>query len=125
MHRVRLPELFAAILRHIKTIDDVKSQVQTQKELLKAAANALKPQGILVYSVCSITKKEGEEQIQNFLAENQNFKIIPITRAEVSPFGIWSDNFILKNGTVRTLPYYEQNIGGMDAFFICKLQKIN
>ncbi len=110
---------------HIKTIDDVKSQVQTQKELLKAAANALKPQGILVYSVCSITKKEGEEQIQNFLAENQNFKIIPITRAEVSPFGIWSDNFILKNGTVRTLPYYEQNIGGMDAFFVCKLQKIN
>ena len=108
---------------HIKTIDDVKAQVKAQRELLKAAANALDKDGILIYSVCSIAKAEGEEQIENFLAENPNFKIVPIKTSEIEKFGIWNDNFILENGTIRTLPYYEQNIGGMDAFFVCKLQK--
>lgn len=110
---------------HIKTLDDVNAQVETQKKLLKAAANALDKDGILIYSVCSIAKAEGEEQIQNFLAENPNFKIVPIKTSEIAKFGIWNDNFILENGTIRTLPFYEQNIGGMDAFFVCKLQKIN
>lgn len=110
---------------HIKTLDDVNTQVETQKKLLKAAANALDKDGILIYSVCSIAKAEGEEQIQNFLAENPNFKIVPIKAAEIAKFGNWNDNFILENGTIRTLPFYEQNIGGMDAFFVCKLQKIN
>ena len=110
---------------HIKNIDDVNAQKEAQKTLLKAATASLKKGGILVYSVCSIAKAEGEEQIQNFLAQNPNFKIIPITEADVSIFGAWSDNFILEDGTIRTLPYYAKNIGGMDAFFICKLQKIN
>ena len=110
---------------HIKTLDDVNAQVETQKKLLKAAANALDKDGILIYSVCSIAKAEGEEQIQNFLAENPNFKIVPIKTSEIAKFGNWNDNFILENGTIRTLPFYEQNIGGMDAFFVCKLQKIN
>lgn len=110
---------------HIKTLDDVNAQVETQKKLLKAAADALDKDGILIYSVCSIAKAEGEEQIQNFLAENTNFKIVPIKTSEIEKFGIWNDNFILENGTIRTLPFYEQNIGGMDAFFVCKLQKIN
>ena len=110
---------------HIKTLDDVNAQVETQKKLLKAAADALDKDGILIYSVCSIAKAEGEEQIQNFLAENPNCKIVPIKTSEIEKFGIWNDNFILENGTIRTLPFYEQNIGGMDAFFVCKLQKIN
>ena len=110
---------------HIKNIDDVNTQIEMQKKLLQTAAESLKPNGILVYSVCSIAKAEGEEQIQSFLAENPNFEIVPITQKEVSVFGAWNDNFILENGTIRTLPYYAQNIGGIDAFFICKLQKIN
>lgn len=110
---------------HIKTLDDVNAQVETQKKLLKVAANALDKDGILIYSVCSIAKAEGEEQMENFLSENPNFKVVPIMKEEISPFGSWHDNFIDVNGAIRTLPFYEQNIGGMDAFFICKLQKIN
>lgn len=110
---------------HIKTIDDVQKQCTEQKKLLNAAAESLKQNGILIYSVCSIAKAEGEEQIRNFLAENPNFKIVPIKAHEVTKFGTWNDDFILENGAIRTLPYYEQNIGGMDAFFVCKLQKIN
>ena len=110
---------------HIKTTEDVKAQVSEQRKLLKAAANSLKKGGILIYSVCSIAKAEGEEQIERFLNENDNFKVVKITDDEISAFGKWTDELIYENGMVRTLPFYAQNIGGMDAFFICKLQKIN
>lgn len=110
---------------HIKTIEDVKEQVNEQKKLLNAAAVALKKGGILIYSVCSIAKAEGEKQVAEFLSQNKDFKIVPIVEKEISRFGSWNDNFIDVNGAIRTLPFYEQNIGGMDAFFICKLQKIN
>ena len=110
---------------HIKTMEDVKAQVSEQRKLLKAAANSLKNGGILIYSVCSIAKAEGEEQIDWFLNENDNFKLVKIAEDEISAFGKWDDELIYENGTVRTLPFYAQNIGGMDAFFICKLQKIN
>ena len=99
--------------------------IRVQKKLLKAAANSLKKGGILIYSVCSIAKAEGEEQIERFLNENDNFKVVKITDDEISAFGKWTDELIYENGMVRTLPFYAQNIGGMDAFFICKLQKIN
>ncbi len=110
---------------HIKTMEDVKAQVSEQRKLLKATANSLKKGGILIYSVCSIAKAEGEEQIDWFLNENDNFKLVKIAEDEISAFGKWDDELIKENGTVRTLPFYAQNIGGMDAFFICKLQKIN
>lgn len=110
---------------HIKNIQDVKDKTFEQKKLLEAAAKSLNKNGILIYSVCSIAKAEGEWQIRDFLHENQNFKIVPPTKEEISSFGVWQDNFVNEDGTIRTLPYYEQNIGGMDAFFICKLQKIN
>lgn len=110
---------------HIKTQKDVEAQILEQRRLLKAATGSLKKGGILIYSVCSIAKAEGEEQIKWFLKEFADFKIIPAKEDEISAFGVWSDCLIDESGAVRTLPFYEQNIGGMDAFFICKLQKIN
>lgn len=106
---------------HIKSKNDVTEQAVLQKKLLNACRNILKVGGILVYSVCSISKTEGEQQIENFLKENPDFKIMPITQQDV---GFWKDNLILPNGTVRTLPYYAKSQGGMDSFFICKMQRI-
>ena len=109
---------------HIKTKEDVKTQTVAQKRLLDAAANSLKIGGNLIYSVCSIAKAEGEEQISAFLNRHHDFKIVTVKKEEISVFGKWSNDLVV-DGKIRTLPYYEQNIGGMDAFFICKLQKIN
>lgn len=109
---------------HIKTVEDVKKQVQIQQQLLALCKNILRPNGVLLYSVCSISKSEGEEQIATFLRQNPNFKIIPITFKEISDFGSWSDALILPDGTIRTLPSYEYKQNGMDSFFICKMQRI-
>ncbi len=106
---------------HIKTAQDVVEQAALQKKLLEACPNILKVGGILVYSVCSIAQAEGEQQIADLLQNNPHFKLIPLTAAEIAPYDDFADNLINDNGTIRTLPYYQN---GMDAFFICKLQRI-
>ncbi|MBQ7633898.1 MAG: RsmB/NOP family class I SAM-dependent RNA methyltransferase [Alphaproteobacteria bacterium] len=106
---------------HIKNRQDAIEQAELQKSLLELCANILKINGILVYSVCSICKLEGERQIDSFLHNNPRFKLLPITENEISAYGKWQNCLILPNGTIRTLPYYQN---GMDSFFICKMQRI-
>ena len=106
---------------HIKTAQDVDEQAALQKKLLEACQNILKVGGTLIYSVCSIAQAEGERQIDDFLQSHRNFKLVPITSAEIAPYGDFADNLISADGTIRTLPYYQN---GMDSFFICKLQRI-
>ena len=57
---------------HIKK---VKTLMQTQKRLLKSAFHALKPNGTLVYSTCTINPYENELQIEKFLTKNPNAKL--------------------------------------------------
>ena len=48
---------------------------QVQADLLNQAATRLKPDGILVYSTCSLEPEENSEQVKNFLAANKNFQL--------------------------------------------------
>ena len=107
-----------------KTLTDVKEQAEIQKKMLDLSRNLLKKGGILIYCVCSIAKAEGEEQIADFIKNNPDFKTLPIDVKEISPYGEWSNNLITADGCIRTLPFYEEKNGGMDAFFICRLQRI-
>lgn len=109
---------------HIKNQQDVAAQVNLQKQMLNLCSRILKVGGTLLYSVCSICKNEGEYQIADFLKYNTNFKIVPITNAEISAYGTWNDDLLLPDGTIRTMPYYLNNKNGMDCFFICKMQRI-
>ena len=109
---------------YIKGKDDVKTMRDLQKQLLSLCRNILKIGGTLVYSVCSIAKDEGEYQISEFLKNNPDFKLIPISIEEIQKFSVWNDNIITTEGTIRTLPFYEENLGGLDSFFICKMQRI-
>ncbi|MBP5352252.1 MAG: RsmB/NOP family class I SAM-dependent RNA methyltransferase, partial [Alphaproteobacteria bacterium] len=109
---------------HIKTADDVAAQVLLQRQLLDACSRVLRVGGILMYSVCSISKKEGEEQIASFLQNNKNFKIVPLAMSALETCGKWQQNMITPTGTLRSLPFYERQKGGMDSFFICKMQRI-
>lgn len=109
---------------HIKTDEDVKKAVELQNKLLTACKNILNVGGTLIYSVCSISKQEGEIQIENFLKEEKCFEIIPIKETDINKFDQWEDNFILSNGMLRTLPCYENEKKGIDSFFICKMKRI-
>ena len=50
---------------------DIASLVPIQSGLLQAAYHALKENGILVYSTCSLEPEEGEERVKAFLENNR------------------------------------------------------
>lgn len=48
-----------------------------QRELLKHSAALVKSGGRLIYATCSLLKRENQDQIDLFLSENPDFKVIP------------------------------------------------
>jgi 16S rRNA (cytosine967-C5)-methyltransferase len=56
----------------------------TQLELLQQAAPKLKPEGVLVYSTCSLEPEENSEVVKEFLAAQAGFKLE--TERQLLPF---------------------------------------
>ena len=95
-----------------------------QEKMLLAAADSLNKNGTLLYCTCSISKSEGENQIKRFLQNNNNFELQKIC---IDKLNVYSEKklpeFIIDNTVLRTLPYYMEDIGGMDSFFAACLKK--
>ena len=72
---------------------DIDEIVMLQKKLLISAANMLKPNGYLVYSTCTLNKKENERQIQSFLAERPDYSLV--SQRTIFPFEFDSDGFFV------------------------------
>ncbi len=88
-----------------KVKDDMEEIAKIQYEILQTCSKYLKKSGILVYSTCSIFKKENEDVIKKFLENNPEFEL---------------DNFCnnLKNSQyLDILPTKYQ-----DGFFIARLK---
>jgi 16S rRNA (cytosine967-C5)-methyltransferase len=79
------------------SIKNLQNTIQIQKDIFKKAIKYLKPDGIIVYSTCSILEQENQNQLKYFL---ENY---PVT-IEEEPF--------------KSLP--EKN--GMDGFFCVSLK---
>ncbi len=103
----------------IKSASDVHLCAQMSAELLEAAAEIVAPGGVLVFAVCSLEPEEGPEQIDDFLARNENFQRVPISPEEV--FGL--KDLITADGDLRTLPCHLAEQGGMDGFYAARLKK--
>lgn len=65
-----------ADLRWRKTLDELKALPTLQSEILSSAAKTLKRGGALVYSTCTITRRENQEVVEKFLAEHSDFELI-------------------------------------------------
>jgi len=81
-----------------------------QKQILGNLALYVKPGGVLLYSTCTVLKRENEDVIGHFLDENKAF----ITSSFSLP-GIGE----VKNGKITLWPH----LHGTDGFFICKLKR--
>lgn len=99
----------------------MRSVIDIQRGLLDSASKMLKSGGILIYSVCSLEKEEGENQIVDFIKKNSKFIIDPIKESEIDI----TKKAITKEGFIKTLPFFNSEEGGMDGFFIARLTKIN
>lgn len=54
---------------------DMDTLIPLQKEILYSCANHVADNGILVYSTCTINKKENEKQIETFLRDHEDFAL--------------------------------------------------
>lgn len=88
-----------------KGIDDLKELGVIQLEILNKAKEYVREKGLLLYSTCSLSKIENEDVIENFLKENENFKIKKLRDKDV----------------LKLFP----SVDGSDGFSICLLEKIN
>lgn len=102
----------------IRTKPDIRYKEPTALErlpeiqlgILRNASKYVKIGGTLLYSTCTILKRENEGVIAEFLKDNDGFELSSFTLPE--PFG----NF---NGMATILPYTINT----DGFFICKLRR--
>jgi 16S rRNA (cytosine967-C5)-methyltransferase len=60
------------------SLDDIKI---SQAEILERVADKVKPGGRLVYATCSLFREENEDQVEKFLANHPDFKVLPIQQA--------------------------------------------
>ena len=56
-----------------KKEEDLRNLPILQQEILESAAKAVKPDGILVYSTCTIERAENQEVVQAFLQAHPEF----------------------------------------------------
>jgi 16S rRNA (cytosine967-C5)-methyltransferase len=64
-----------------------------QAELLEAAAAQVRPGGVLVYSTCTISARENEQQMQTFLETHREFRLA--SRRSLLPHRDGTDGFFI------------------------------
>ncbi|NNE69585.1 MAG: 16S rRNA (cytosine(967)-C(5))-methyltransferase RsmB [Rhodothermales bacterium] len=102
-----------ADLRWHRTPADFDQLVPLQRELLSAAAQAVRPGGVLVYSTCSIAPEENEANADAFLSAHPEF--------QVEPADIWlSEDLVTPQGYLSTLPQRD----GIDGAFGVRFRRL-
>jgi 16S rRNA (cytosine967-C5)-methyltransferase len=85
-----------------------------QESLIEAAAGHVRPGGTLVYSTCTISPSENEDQVHNFLARHPEFEADDLA-SELPEFRHPRTPRFL-----QLLPHVQ----GTDGFFIARLRRV-
>jgi len=96
-----------------KNNTETRGLKEIQKKIIINASQYVKTGGVLLYSTCTLNKKENEENIKYFLKKRSNFKLEPLY------FGDFENILYSEEGYATILPNE-----AMDGFFIAKLRKI-
>lgn len=91
---------------------DIEALTALQRELLIAAVPLVRPGGLLIYSTCSVEPEENEEQIERFLEEHDDFRLLP------PPAGL--DDTMISEGYLALLPQRQ----GVDGAFAARLERM-
>lgn len=95
-----------------KKAKELRELVQIQRTIMENAWNYLQEGGELIYSTCTLNKRENEENIDWFVEKHRDAKIEKVFLGKASNL-LYNDN-----GSVTILPNEH-----MDGFFIAKLIK--
>jgi 16S rRNA (cytosine967-C5)-methyltransferase len=95
-------------------VSDIAVMSALQKTIIKAAAQVVKPGGLLIYSTCSLEPEENDAQVDSFLAGNQDWILEPPPEGTVAPE-------LLDNGRLRVVPQRH----GTDGAFAARLRRVS
>ena len=94
-----------------RTPEDVDRLAQLQAKLLASVQRYVRPGGLLIYALCTLTPEECDEQVQRFTAASPGFTVEP------PPAAFPPD--CLDRSFLRTLPHRT----GTDGFFAARLRR--
>lgn len=104
-------------IKYSKQLKDIEKLQSIQLEILQSASKLLTEDGKLIYSTCTIERKENEDVVQLFLEKNQQYQVDSTFSEEVlQRFGE------VARVTVYGLQLFPQSINS-DGFFITRLVK--
>lgn len=98
-------------IKWLRKASDIDALVILQQQILKETWSLLKPGGTLLYATCSILPQENSEQIECFIENNVDAKLLSIDCSEKNN----------KDGVGWQLLPGEKN---MDGFYYAKLLKV-
>lgn len=104
-------------LPFIKDGASIKPLFALQEQLFDRALGWLKPGGTLVYATCSVLPEEGEAQIKAALERHADLTVIRPDLEGIEP------GWITAEGGLRLRPDYWPERGGMDGFYMARLQR--
>jgi 16S rRNA (cytosine967-C5)-methyltransferase len=93
-------------------VSDLAVMPTIQRSILRAAAEAVRPGGLLIYSTCSLETEENDLQVETFLAEHPEFVLEPPPDGSVPASTIDA-------GRLRVLPHKH----GTDGAFAARLRR--
>jgi len=103
-------------LPFVKDGSELAGLVALQAALLDRALGWLRPGGRLVFATCSLLTEEGEGQLASALARHPGLTVYQAELAGVE-LAWWTEA-----GGLRLRPDYWEDRGGMDGFFMARLQ---
>jgi 16S rRNA (cytosine967-C5)-methyltransferase len=95
----------------------IATVAELQREILLSAACCVRPGGYLIYSTCTISRKENLEQIERFLAADNRFALDDLRSFLPRQVDLKGT---LPAGYVQLMPYQ-----GLDGFFIARMRRGN
>ena len=101
-------------LRWRVTAEDIEQLAQIQMAILAVGAQALRPGGVLVYSTCTISPAENEQQIERFLDQNSHFALDDLSNEQRSHIHPSMSKALL------TMPHRDRTAG----FFIARIRRV-
>lgn len=97
--------------------NDLNELVEKQKMILDQASSLVKPQGRLVYATCSLFEEENLNQVQNFLKDHPNFRLLSIKEVWKSVFGTPCPT---ESDTLQLTPHSH----AVDGFFVAVMERM-